>query len=59
MWQECIQLSSQLAAFSGLHTHISANPQFWLDFAKNNDPYLYLEAQKNSEEPRKYSKGWG
>ena len=50
MWQECMQLSSQVEAFSGLCTHIATNPQFWLDFAKVDDPYIYLESQEKTED---------
>lgn len=46
MWQECVNLSTQVAAFGGLCNHISTNPQFWLDFAKSDDPYLYLESHE-------------
>ena len=56
MWEECIQLSSQIPAFSGICHHIAVNQQFWLDFSKNKDPYVYLEPQEKGQEFGRYCK---
>ena len=50
MWQECVQLSSKLPAFSGLCSHVAANSQYWLDFPKCDDPYLFLASQENEKD---------
>lgn len=55
MWQECVQLSTQCIPFSGLCQHIVDNQQFWSDFAKVDDPYMYLDVEDDPIDECKYA----
>lgn len=41
-WQECQQLSEKILAFSGICSHISNHPQYWLNFCNANEPFKLL-----------------
>ena len=41
-WLECQQLSDKIPAFSGICSHISNNPQYWLKFSNSSEPYKLL-----------------
>ena len=51
-WQECLQISEMIPSFSGICSHISSNPQYWLNFNNSNDPFTFL-SQVDSLEAEK------
>lgn len=49
-WKECLQLSGQVEAFSGLCSNITVNHKFWNKFSTFADPYGLLESGEDFEQ---------
>ena len=46
-WKECRYMSEMIPTFSGICSHMTSNPQYWLNFSNSNEPFRFLNEADN------------